>query len=107
MPIALTAAYDPGDLDAGTYTHVEVTRVRFDVAAQVIRIDTKYGTYSDPDFTEGLSQKQSFTISDSGGTDYTDLVALLSTASEPCVDAFLRGLLQWLLDKSHFAGTIA
>ena len=105
MPILLTTAYNPGDLDAGTYTHVDVVHCNHRYQPETVSIHTMYGTLSGGDFVQGKATGGPFNISDDGGTDLTDLKALVSNASEPCADAWKRALCQWLIDKGHFLGS--
>ena len=107
MPIQLTAAYDPGDRDSGTYAEVNIVRADLDMRVPRIRVLAHYGNTVSSVFEYGKESK-SFDIEDSvdDATGYTDFAALLSNASESAEDAFVRCVCQWLLDKGHFVGTI-
>ncbi len=108
--INLNTAYDPGSLDSGaSYTHVEITNVSFNVEHQAINLSLMYGTAPSGNFLQGKSSAGSFRIANDGqsGTDWDVFEALTAVdGTEKCVDAFTRALCQWLLNKSHFAGTI-
>lgn len=108
--INLTTPYDPGSLDTANYTHVEVTNISFHVLQESLNISTLYGTAPGGVFTGGKAAALPFRIINDvpeGSTNYDDFEALLATGpTEKCVDAFRRALCQWLLDQSHFIGTI-
>jgi len=104
--IDLTTDYDPGSADTGgSYTHVGVSNLGFNQSQSRIDVAYEYGKVVEGAFVAGNAPK--VTTPPIMGDDYTALEALLSSEDEPCLDAFLRALLQLAITKTWFAGTIA
>lgn len=114
MALSLTTPLSVGDLDSGTtYAEVKIVMFMLCSADETIRIECEYGnTVSGswvPGIRAGNAANQSFIIQDiDGGTShYTDMIANTSAAaSENYYDEVATLLYQWLIDESHFAGTI-
>ncbi|NIQ91010.1 MAG: hypothetical protein GWM98_04670 [Nitrospinaceae bacterium] len=108
MPIDLTADFDPGDADSGSYTHVGITAVQVRTEDKVIQFTTKYGTYPGSVFTPGVNIRgvtvKTFDVT---GADYDSIVAeLCSSTSAKVYDEVARLLYEWLISEGHFAGTV-
>lgn len=108
MPIQLTTAFDPGELDVNDYAYAKIEQFIMYPSAKRIEVMTRLGyidngvlVYGIP--LEGKTVKK-FVIE---GEDYDTMVAEESVASgEVYYDEVSRLLYQWLLDEGHFSGTI-
>lgn len=117
MPILLTTAFDPGDLDPGkSYTHVKIVHLEHDVEGQAIRLICKRGYLAGGVFVVGgvspvmVHQIQDQPSLEPPGTDYTSLVAetvVSGDVGELVYDVNAQHLYQHLLTKGEYVGTIA
>jgi len=105
MPIQLTAAFDPGDVDPGvTYPRVIIKSFLCQPLTQEIAVVCEYGSGSSSSWTPGVVPTQEFLVS---GSDYTTMIAELPDSGlEAIYDGAARVIYQWLIDEGHFAGTI-
>jgi hypothetical protein len=103
MPIQLTTAFNPGDLDTVTYTQVKITKVYLSLDSKSFEIRCQYGNTVETAWVKGVVDDRNFNIS---GTDYDTLIAATPEAEETTYDAAARELYQWLLDNDKFVGTI-
>lgn len=112
MPIQLTTAADSGEMGGGaTYTHVKIMGWSHEPLQKLIKIGVQFGTMSGEEFIPGPSFmiKSIMIINDPGvpHTKYDDLVDGHTTNDgEKTYAAVKRGLYQWMIDESIFAGTI-
>lgn len=107
MPIQLTSSYDTGSLD-GALTHVKVVEWHNVPDSDFINLTVQHGKIVEGNFVRGIPVEgqtvKHFTIS---GSDYSTMVASTSAAAGEVYYDKVAGLLyQWLLDNSHYAGTI-
>lgn len=117
MPILLTTAFDPGDLDPGkSYTHVKIVHLEHDVGGGSIRMICKRGYLDGGDFVPGavsptmVHQVQDQPSLEPPGTDYTSLVSETVVSGDVgglVYDVNAQHLYQYLLDQGAYAGTIA
>lgn len=117
MPIQLTTAFNPGDLDPGKqYTHLAIRHLEHSLDNQTIRLICKYGVLEEGSFVAGaMSPTKTHLIQDEPtadppGTDYTDLVAtqvVSGDVDDLVYDVNAKHLYQYLLDNGEYAGTIS
>jgi len=106
MPLLLTAAFSPGDLDPGkSYTHVKVLSFSMSIAHSVIEVTVERGYLDDGAWVKGeKAPTQRFVIKDD---DYTTLVASLpEDDTTPLYTQVANVIYNWLTTNGHFAGTI-
>lgn len=105
MPIQLTTAISVGDLEAGSLTHVKITRFAVDVQNGEIDLIVTFGRIVESAFVPtGVKRPDQFCIR---GADYTSIVAATASAQGAILyDEVATNLYQWLIDNNHFAGTI-
>jgi hypothetical protein len=107
MPIALTTAKDPGDMDVTTYGEVKIVTFSLWPNLNMIDITTEYGNTVAGEWVRsnlGMAAQNQFRVE---GSDYAAMVTALSLdGDEPIYVGAARVLYQWLLDAGHFVGTI-
>lgn len=108
MPISLTTAYDPGDLDVGNYSKMKVVRVRVDIEMRSILLTCEYGEVVATVWTPGKARRMTHVIDNvDGGTQHFDIaMTALTNDGESLHDAVARIAYQWLIDQSVYTGTI-
>jgi hypothetical protein len=112
MPIQLTTAFDPGDLDPEkSYTHVKIVHLEHSIVDAFIRLVVARGYLDEGAFVESqIAKRAIYNIVDEGeGTDYTSMVAetvVSGDVGEKVYDVNAQHLYQWLIDKGYYAGTI-
>lgn len=110
--ILLTTPYNPGDLDPGqSYTHAMVTEFRADILRKQFRVEVQFGTVSGSPavFFPGKSDRILHVIKDTprtGGTEYTDLIALTPVAGTTTYQSVAAHLYGYLITKGFYAGTV-
>jgi hypothetical protein len=79
MPLLLTTAFNPGDLDKNqSYTHAKIVRFAVDLEQHVFELDVRYGHLVAGSFVAGVIPPTRVEIRDQprlGTTAYTDLIA--------------------------------
>lgn len=104
MPIQLTTAFNPGDLDNTTYQQVKIPLYITDVLGKNLQIIYQYGNTIDGVWQPGQAgPRRQVTVT---GQDYIDIIAELAEENETVYEAVSRILYQYLLDKEIVAGTI-
>lgn len=107
MPMLLTTAFDPGDLDAGaSYPRAQIIHFEIDSESKFIRLSVVFGNMSGDDWVSGpASPKHTFIVRDS---DYDTMVAEAATSEEgyAIYAGAKRVLYQWLIDNGHLSGTV-
>ena len=108
MPIQLTTPLDTGALDAADYTHAKIVSFKIDIAQAQIELEVHHGTVAQAVFTSGKMlygvTLKKFVIT---GEDYAALLAEVTSGTGVLIyDEISNALYQWLLDESHYVGTI-
>ena len=110
--IDLATDFDPGATQAdGSYTHAAVKNISMNVDSKRINFVYRYGTKPASVFVNGNMEALPIVAVDDATvspalTGWTDVQAILSNASEPCLDSMYRALEQWLIDEGTVPGTI-
>ena len=104
MPLNLTTAVDPGDLDNTTYSQVKIISMYHNPITSEINVICEYGNTVSDSWVRGVSQPRSYTIS---GSDYASLLAEMPDEGETVYLAAARVLYEWLVTKEYYAGTYA
>lgn len=114
MPIALTAAYNPGDHDPGkTYPQAKIDSIEINVRRKIVAVILSFGDTVDDQFSDGVgAEKKRVLIRDDDsatppGTEFTDLMATVTNDGENIYDAIKRiayAKVQAL--ESSLAGTV-
>lgn len=109
MPLQLTTPLSVGAIDANSpYQIVKILQLNIYPGAKVIELTLQHGNVVDGVFVPGMAVEgvtvKRLTVS---SPDYETLVAAKSAgADEVYYDKVSNLLYQWLLDNSHFVGTI-
>jgi len=128
MPLNLSVAFDPGDLDPGkSYTHVKIVSTDHNSEAKTIRVVVARGYMSEGEFVEStIAKRQLHTVQNVEGDLAYDTVVSNSAPNVETSDpedslryaaagavwvektyyAVKRALYEWLEDKGFYAGTI-
>ena len=109
MPLILTTPYNPGDLDSVEYAEARIQRIDIVPGSNQIQLYVEHGNTVDGTWVAGLDQAHKHhLVRDVGGdTDYTTMLSVVPNGTENLYEAIKRVAYQWLLDKGHFAGTVA
>lgn len=108
MPIQLTTAISGGDFESGSLTHAKINFFAISVQNQVINFRVQLGRIVEDQF-QAAQLLHSGTVRDFEitGEDYSTIVAATASAQGAILyDEFAAALYQWLLDNSHFVGSI-
>lgn len=99
MPISLTSAFDPGDVDPG-HTYAKLQIIEFHWSETLLHFRYTYGAYVDNVFVRGAGAPiRDLFLS---GADLTSFMTTNGSTYASVRDA----LYQYLLDHSLAAGTI-
>lgn len=109
MAINLTTAFDPGDMDSGTYAEAKIIGFAHDSVAGNFVVTVEYGNTVSGDWVAGVVKRstlppiQDDPDADPAVTDYTDFV----TANQATYDAMKAALYAWLqTNYAQYAGTV-
>jgi len=108
MPILLTSAFNPGDLDPSvTYPRAKIVNFEIDSEAKFINMSVTYGNVDgEGNWVPGkATPRAEFSLRNS---DYDDVVVEVAIPEESYLIyvGAKRVLYQWLIDNGHLAGTI-
>lgn len=104
MPILLTTAFNPGDIDPGkTYAQAKITWYRTHITQMYMEVHCELGNTVEGVWTPGATQDYIFPLA---GEDFIALCSAVPEEGETVYQTVSRLLYQWLLDEGKFIGTI-
>jgi len=99
MPVTLTAAVKPGDLDSVDYAEAKITAFVMYLNQKQMEIIVEWGNTVDGKWEQGLKPKSHIVLT---GDDYDAVVADNATTYA----AVKSDLYQYLIDEGIVAGTV-
>jgi hypothetical protein len=103
MPIQLTTAFNPGDVDAGKlYTQAKILSLSVDVLGNMMRVNCSYGYTADGVWVQGVVGHKSLRIE---GQDFGNIMGAIPV-DESIASAMVSRIYQWLLDDGVYSGII-
>lgn len=108
MPVLLTNAFNPGDIDPGhTYPRANIVMQAIRPEIQQIQIEFEFGDMVNGKWVPGAQTPRRMVMVNPGA-DYTAIVSEEATADEDYLiyAGAKRVLYEYLIAKGHLSGTI-